>query len=211
MSTLKFMVQSIKENHVLTDFVLDQEERDRIWAGIRAGLKGPQPGVGPKGYDVKAHERMLREHFEHLLSELEKYLERNRQAPPQDADEDDVFTPTPHNQQEGASKSVWHQRNDSYFGAEDGIANPDTTPTARRGVVRSSVMAIDTSVAAPYNMRPGEGMESPTETGGSPEEAPAPMTPEEDEEAVYDLVRKFNAAVLADDFQLPCEEGQGQS
>lgn len=203
MSTLKFMVESIKENPTLTEFPLEPEEKERIWARIRSGLRGPMPGgAGPKGYNVTEHETALRDHFDSLLKDLETYLERNQQKPPAppDENEDDVFTPRPHDGNGKAVQTGWHERNDGYFGSEDGIANPDATPKAkgRRGTVKSSGIAINTAVAAPYHVRPEEGMESPTETIGSPEEVKTPMTPEEEEADVFDLYQKFNASLDSD-------------
>lgn len=217
MSTLQFLISAIKESRSLTEFVFEPDEKARVWHRIRGSLKGPMPNGGgtTKGYDPEGHEGILYKQYEAMLSDLETHLESNRERPsPQlvagrDEDGDDVFTPRPHDANGKGVSRGWgsHQRDDSYFGSEDGLClvNPEATPRAnrRQATVKSSAIALDTDVAAPYHVRPGEGMESPIELMmASPVEMGSPLTPEEEEEEAegFELYQKFNAMQLASEF-----------
>lgn len=188
MTTLQFLVESIKENCTLTECPFTVEERQKIWGGIRTNLRGPQITSSNKGsinLATQAHESVLKDHFEALFSEMEQYLDRNRQAR-QENDTPNVSIPL---SEDGSEDTTFHAASQSDGSGSDedrSISRSDTTPKPRRPTVRSSGIAINTSVAAPYLVRPEEGMESPTETIGpvsgmsvSPPEATTPTTPDD--------------------------------
>jgi hypothetical protein len=200
MTTIQFLAESIKENYTLTQCPFATEEREKIWVGIRDKLRGPQRASGPKGPGdsmMQAREAMLREHYESLLAEMEHYLERNRRLQREAASKSSSSVTD--DKDEEVTYGAWKARSEG-SSSEENLSKSDGTPKprqSRRPTIRSSGIAINTSVATPYQVRPEEGMESPTETIGevsglslSPPEATTPTTPDD---ASFDkMIKEFN-------------------
>jgi hypothetical protein len=176
------------------------EEREKIWIGIRDKIRGSQTGSGPADPGdsmMQAREAMLRQHYESLLAEMQHYLERNRRLQREATSKasDSVVN----DKSEEVTYAAWQARSEG-SGSDENLSRSDGTPKPRqlrRPTIRSSGIAINTSVATPYQVRPEEGMESPTETIGqvsvlsaSSPEATTPTTPDD---ASFDkMVKEFN-------------------
>ncbi|KAK0645927.1 hypothetical protein B0T16DRAFT_428892 [Cercophora newfieldiana] len=150
LTSIKFLVGSLKENDRIIDFPFGPGERAAIWKNILQGLhKAPCPTKGTRQFD-----------------EIDEHLRRNRLVLEEAAGQLLDF--------EMAADSL-EDMEDTWLDlepeeADRGIASEDTTPTAmehrpRRPTVRSSYIHLDTSLPAPYHVRHGmDGLESPTET-----------------------------------------------
>lgn len=198
MTTLQFLIESVKQNYTLTQCPFTMEESEEIWTRIRDKMRGPRTGLDskrPGDSMLIARETMLKEHYEALLAELQHYLKRNRRLQ-QEGAESQTSSPTMAQRHEEVPEGVWMAR--SVRSSSEGDVG-EGTPKPRRGMrqtVRSSGMAINTSLAAPYQVLSEEGMESPTETLGpgsgmsvSPPEATSPTTP--DDASFLRLVKEF--------------------
>ena len=205
MTTLQFLTESLKENYTLAHCTFTTEEREKIWTGIRSKIRGGQTGSDskrPADSMMIAREALLKEHFEALLAELEHYLERNRRLQ-DEAAATRASGPITSPRTEEVPEGAWHARSQSSNSDDDTVRSEGTPKPrqVRRPTIRSAAMAINTSLATPYQVLPEEGMESPTETIGpvsgmsvSPPEATTPTTPDD---ASFDrMIKEFNDAGL---------------
>lgn len=199
MTTLQFLTESIKQNYTLTHCPFSTEESEKIWIGIRDKMRGPRAGSDakrPGDSMLIARETMFKGHFEALLAELEHYLERNRRLQ-QEAAATQTSDPVTTQRHEEIPEGLWMaMRARPSSEADVGDGTPRPRQVRRRQTIRSSSIAINTSLVTPYQALPEEGMESPTETLGqvsgtsvSPPEATTPTTPED---ASFDkMIKEF--------------------
>lgn len=201
MTTLQFLTESVKENYTLTHCPFTMDESEKIWGAIRDKIRGPRTGLDakrPGDSMMIAREAMLKEHYEALLAELGHYLERNRRLQQEEA-AIRASGPITEQRHEEVPEGAWMARSVGSSSDED-INESDLTPKprkVRRQTIRSSGIAINTSLATPYQVLPEEGMESPTETIGpasgmsvSPPEATTPTTPDD---ASFDkMIKEFD-------------------
>ena len=198
MTTLQFLTESVKENYTLTHCPFTVEETEKIWIGIRDKIRGPRTGLDskrPGDSMLIAREAMLKEHYEALLAELQHYLERNRRLQ-HEAAATRASGPISEQRHVEIPEGAWMARGERSSSDEevgDGTPKPRQV---RRQTIRSSGIAINTSLATPYQVLPEEGMESPTETIGpvsgmsvSPPEATTPTTP--DDASFEKMVKEF--------------------
>ncbi|KAB5558181.1 hypothetical protein GE09DRAFT_1221310 [Coniochaeta sp. 2T2.1] len=202
MTTLQFLTESVKENYTLTHCPFTMEETEKIWEGIRDKVRGPRTGLDakrPGDSMMIAREALLKEHYESLLAELEHYLERNRRLQ-HEAAATRASGPITEQRYEEVTEGAWMARGDRSSSDEETGGSADGTPRpqkVRRRTIRSSGIAINTTVATPYQVLPEEGMESPTETIGpvsrmsaSPPEATTPTTP--DDASFHKMIKEFH-------------------
>ncbi|KAH8895044.1 RNI-like protein [Thozetella sp. PMI_491] len=208
MTSLQFLANSIKDNFSIVDFSFPKEEQERIWRETLAGLRRRNPPAPPKkdknSDDLETQETMLRGVFEQKLGELERYLERNREAREHATGQSFDYEAPAGIGSEGVWSRITLEVPVSGPGAvlpEDPLNRPtswEVDAEPRRPVtIRSSAMAIDTSNLAPYHVSNVEGNESPAETLGAlsevstPPELVSPRTPEDEsfQKALEDLAK----------------------
>ncbi len=189
LTSLQFLVSSLKNNHTIVDFPFSPEERRRIWEEILAGFRRQAPTTPSKKEKSPLHgqEMMLREIFSQKFEELQQCLRRNR-----DIWETtiglifDYESPGDSGDEAGWSELALIARQ------SEKSPDDDATPTglgdtgARRpATVRSSNISINTSIPAPYKVPAADGAESPTDTLGHASELSttpelvSPSTPED--------------------------------
>jgi hypothetical protein len=173
LTSIKFLVGSLKENDRIIDFPFTAAERAAIWNNILQGLhKCPAAACPAKGSTAaeklnKAQEGMLRDVLNRQFDEIDEHLRRNRLVLGEAADHLLDFE---------MSAGSLEDMKDTWLGldpeeTEHSFGSNDTTPIVaeqhglRRPTVRSSNIHMDTSLPAPYHVRHGiDGLESPTET-----------------------------------------------
>ncbi|KAK4448540.1 protein NLRC3 [Podospora aff. communis PSN243] len=173
LTSIKFLVSSLKDNDRIIEFPFTAAERAAIWNNILQGLHKssavtyPAKGTAAAEKLNKAQEVMLRDVLNRQFDEIDKHLRRNRLALGEVAGQLLEFE---------MSAGSLEDMEDTWLGIdpeeiEHSIGSNDTTPTIieprslRRPTVRSSYIHADTSISAPYHVRHGmDGMESPTET-----------------------------------------------
>jgi len=192
LTSMKFLVSSLKENNRIIDFPFTTAERAAIWRNILqgfhktpAGTPCPPKGAGPAGKLNNAQDVMLRDVLNRQFDEIDEHLRRNRLALEEAAGQLLDFD---------MSADSLEDMEDTWLGLDpdeaepSGLGSDDTTPTTvhrspRRPTVRSSY--IDMPLPAPYHVRHGiDGLESPTETLDPPSEISTPPELESPEEAV---------------------------
>ena len=215
LTSLQFLIQSLKHNHTLLDFPVSTAERDRIWSRVVGELQHPQHQQQQQQQQLlqslqkqkkkktltlskstknrlAEQEAGIKQVLDQSLAELEEYLDRNRQAsehqPPQQS-----TTDWDHHDRAGSEADFdpdkagdWERELEGrIWGGRGAEANPDESKrvsaaarTRRRPTVRSSAMLINITDPTPYQVQPGEGMESPTDTtdtmGATPVQATRP-------------------------------------
>jgi hypothetical protein len=198
MTTLQFLTESVKQNYALTHCPFTLEETESIWKGIRDKIRGARTGLDskrPGDSMLIAREAMLKEHYEALLAELQHYLDRNRRLQ-QETAATQASGPITAQRHVELPEGAWMGRSERSNSDEDVGEGTPKPRQVRRQTIRSSGIAINTSLAAPYQVLPEEGMESPTETIGpasgmsaSPPDANTPTTP--DDSAFDEMVKEF--------------------
>ena len=189
LTSLQFLVSSLKNNHNIVELPFSPEERDRIWEEMLAGLQRQSPMTTPRKEKSPLHGQkgMLREVLTRKFEELDQYLRRNREALQRMIGQTfDYESPSDNGEEVGWSEFglIGKQRVKS---PED-----DATPTGlgdtglqRPATVRSSNITINTSIPAPYHVLAADGAESPTDTLGHASELSttpelvSPSTPED--------------------------------
>ena len=173
MTSLQFLVSSLKSNFNIVEFPFSPEERGRIWAEILVGLRRQTSSIPSKKektpLPLQSQETMLREVFWHKFEELGQYLVRNRELLENTIGQAFEYE----SPSESGDEGNW-PRLGLMAGASVTIPEEDDTPTgineaagARRpATIRSSNITIDTSIPAPYHIPAGDGAESPTDTLG---------------------------------------------
>jgi len=183
LTSLQFLVQALRDNRSVIDFPISPAEKDRIWTRVLSDLKrsGERP-TSRMAKNLKSEpEVALRQVFEQSLTDLNGYLDRNQSTLELDASE----MWNSHASLDGAVEAEW-PREPQVMGTDDNRAEKSEGVRRRRGTLRSTAMTINTSLATPYQVRPEEGMESPTETlspataeSVSPPEPASPGTPDD--------------------------------
>lgn len=185
LTSLQFLVQALKENRSIIDFPLSLAEKDRIWMRVLGDLQRSwDREQNPKAVknSMSNPAGALRQVLERSLASLQEYLDRNQSAK-EELDSSEMC----HSQVllDEAAEENWPM--EPRVTGRGAIPEETTVGTRRRrGTLRSTAIAINTSVAAPYRVRPEEGMESPTDALGSasaasvtPPEPEIPGTPED--------------------------------
>lgn len=198
LSSVKFLVSSVKSNHTVIDLPFSADERAAIWNNILQGLQKTSRANGhvAKGAAVARlqimQESMLREVLDRELDELQTYLRRNRAT----FEESfgvllDIDTPASTlEDMEATWRALTADRRLGEAGEHTYSGSDEITPTLverpHRPTVRSSRIGFETSVLAPYHIRHGDdGADSPTDTLdpaseiSTPPEMEAPAGPEE--------------------------------
>ena len=200
LSSVKFLVSSVKSNHILVDFPFSIGERASIWNNILQGLQ-LQKSSRPNGHVAKGmavgrlqtmQEAMLREVLDRELDKLKGYLRRNRAifentlGIPLDID-------TPASTLEDM-ETTWRSftverrlgEAGEYINSGSDEITPTLTECPHRPTVRSSCLGFEMPVFVPYNIsHADDGADSPTDTLdpaseiSTPPEMEAPTGPEE--------------------------------
>lgn len=196
LTSLKFLVSSLKDNYKIIDFPLSPADRDTIWKNILRGLRKSSDGTttasGKGGTIGRLKHRegvLLHDIFDRQFEELDGYLLRNRTALEEASGQlldFDLSADSLEDMEEtwlALEPEEYDSRN-----ASPGVqeAAPTTVagevPRPRRATVRSSCVFANTAIPISYHTRQGdEGMESPTETLDPVSEISTPeiFTPEE--------------------------------
>ncbi|KAK0710971.1 hypothetical protein B0H67DRAFT_492783 [Lasiosphaeris hirsuta] len=179
LTSLKFLVSSLKDNYKIIDFPFSPADRETIWKNILRGLRKSTDGTttasgsgGTVGRLKHKEGILLHGIFDRQFEELDGYLLRNRTALEQASGQSldfDLSADSLEDMEEtwlALEPDEYDSRNASpavQEAAHTAVAR--AAPRPRRATVRSSCVFANTAIPISYYTRQAdEGMESPTET-----------------------------------------------
>lgn len=185
LTSIQFLVKSLKKNKSIVEFPFSTDEYQRVWSSIANDVKRKSSSQKKAALQQQqAQEALLKGALDQQLQELKGIIQRNKTSIETERGQQLDFDDS----SETGGVAGWPSLE---FKGRDGRGSakrPVGVASTERSTVKSSTIAVNTSIPAPYHVRLDEAaLESPTEAMSPLSEAPttpelhSPSTPPDNE------------------------------
>lgn len=184
LTSTQFLVKSLKKNKSIVEFPVSTDEYQKVWGSIACDV--PKKGSSQKKAALQqqqAQRDLLKGALDQQLQEMKGIIQRNRSSIETERGQQLDFDDSSETGGVAGWPSLELKGRDGAGSAKQAAGAAST----ERSTVKSSTIAVNTSISAPYHVRLDEAaLESPTEQMSPLSEAPTtpelhgPSTPPDD-------------------------------